>query len=172
MFFVFWHMQLYMSWYIRSFFDFTFLNFVYFFKYSCTNIFHRRSLYTFYARFRKMMGKSNQSVSVLVHTTLSSSWLLTLSVATWDIQRWFHVIFADESTTLSLNKCNGCAWVCGRVGIVGGGGGAEGKWVTVWGICLGDLRDIQLLLNVVKPCRQRNSIQCTGHFRCLWWVPM
>ena len=41
-------MQLYMSWYIRSFFGFTFLNILYFFKYSCTNIFHRRSLYTFY----------------------------------------------------------------------------------------------------------------------------
>ena len=37
--FVFWHMQLYMSWYIRSFFGFTFLNILYFFKYSCTNIF-------------------------------------------------------------------------------------------------------------------------------------
>ena len=32
-------MQLYMSWYIRSFFGFTFLNILYFFKYSCTNIF-------------------------------------------------------------------------------------------------------------------------------------
>ena len=41
-------MQLYMSWYIRLFFGFTFLNILYFFKYSCTNIFHRRSLYTFY----------------------------------------------------------------------------------------------------------------------------
>ena len=41
-------MQLYMSWYIRSFFGFTFLNILYFFKYSCTNIFHRRNLYTFY----------------------------------------------------------------------------------------------------------------------------
>ena len=47
-FFVFLHMQLYMSWYIRSFFGFTFLNILYFFKYSCSNIFHRRSLYTFY----------------------------------------------------------------------------------------------------------------------------
>ena len=46
---MFWHMQLYMSWYIRSFFGFTFLNILYFFKYSCTNIFHRRSLYTFYS---------------------------------------------------------------------------------------------------------------------------
>ena len=32
----------------RSFFGFTFLNIPYFFKYSCTNIFHRRSPYTFY----------------------------------------------------------------------------------------------------------------------------
>ena len=30
-FFVFWHMQLYMSWYIRSFFGFTFLNILYFY---------------------------------------------------------------------------------------------------------------------------------------------
>ena len=47
-FFVFWHMQLNMSLYIRSFFGFTFWNILYFFKYSCTNIFHRRSLYTSY----------------------------------------------------------------------------------------------------------------------------
>ena len=45
---MFWHKQLYMSWYIRSFFGFTILNSLYFFKYSSTNIFHRRSLYTFY----------------------------------------------------------------------------------------------------------------------------
>ena len=47
---VFWHMQLYMSWYIISFFwlYLYFLNILYFFKYSCANIFHRRSLCTFY----------------------------------------------------------------------------------------------------------------------------
>ena len=48
-FFVFWHMQLHMSWYIRSFFGLTFLNILYFFKYSYTNIFHIRGLYTFYS---------------------------------------------------------------------------------------------------------------------------
>ena len=42
-----------MSWYIRSFFGFTFLNILYFFKYSCTDIFYRRSLYTFYSRSRR-----------------------------------------------------------------------------------------------------------------------
>ena len=47
---VFWLKQLYMSWYVRSFFGFTFLNILYFFKYSCTNIFDRRSLYTFYSK--------------------------------------------------------------------------------------------------------------------------
>ena len=46
--FVFWHMQLYMSWYIRSCFGFT-LYILYYFKHSCTNIFHRRSLFTFYS---------------------------------------------------------------------------------------------------------------------------
>ena len=54
-FFVSWHMQLYMSWYIRSFFGFTFLNILYFFKYSCTNIFHRRSLYAFYSNTMKSL---------------------------------------------------------------------------------------------------------------------
>ena len=51
-YFVFWHMQLYMSWYIRSFFGLNFLNILYFFKYSCTNIFHRRSLYTLHSSAR------------------------------------------------------------------------------------------------------------------------
>ena len=62
-FFVFWHMQLYMSWYIRSFFGFTFLNIFYFFKYFCTNIFHRRSRYTFYGRklFHRSSPRDNLS---------------------------------------------------------------------------------------------------------------
>ena len=49
-FIIFWHMQLYMSWYIISFFwlHLHFLNILYFFKYSCTTIFHRRNLCTFY----------------------------------------------------------------------------------------------------------------------------
>ena len=47
-FFVFWHMQLFMSWYTISFFLLYVLKILYFVKYSCTNIFHRRSLCTFY----------------------------------------------------------------------------------------------------------------------------
>ena len=38
------------------FFGFTFLNILYFFKYSCTNIFHRRSLYTFYQVMHEKMS--------------------------------------------------------------------------------------------------------------------
>ena len=61
-------MQLYMSWYIRSFFGFTFLNILYFFKYSCTNIFHRCSLYTFYQRqnikLKIQDNKQNQNLCV------------------------------------------------------------------------------------------------------------
>ena len=47
--FLFWHTYLCMSWYIISFFwlYLHFLNILYFFKYSCTNIFRRRSLCTF-----------------------------------------------------------------------------------------------------------------------------
>ena len=43
-------MQLYMSWYIISFFLALslFLQYSLFFKYPCISIFHRRSLYTFY----------------------------------------------------------------------------------------------------------------------------
>ena len=47
--FVFWHRQLYMSWYIISFLALSLLlQYSLFFKYSCINIFHRRSLCTFY----------------------------------------------------------------------------------------------------------------------------
>ena len=48
-FFVFWQMQLYMSWYIRSFFGFTFLNILYFFNTLVLTSSYRRSLYTFYS---------------------------------------------------------------------------------------------------------------------------
>ena len=48
-FFVFWHMKLYMSGYIISFLALSLLlTYSFFFKYLCTNIFHRRSLCTFY----------------------------------------------------------------------------------------------------------------------------
>ena len=48
--FVFWHMQLYVLIHHIIFWLYLyFLNILYFFKYSCTNIFHRRSLCTFYA---------------------------------------------------------------------------------------------------------------------------
>ena len=50
-FWVFWHMQLYLSWYIISFLALSLLleySFSYCFKYSCPKIFHRRSLCTFY----------------------------------------------------------------------------------------------------------------------------
>ena len=44
-------MQLYMSWYIIFRLNRYFLDIVlYFFKYSCTNMFHKRSLYTFYIK--------------------------------------------------------------------------------------------------------------------------
>ena len=48
-------MQLYMSWYIRSFFGFTFLNILYFFKYFFTNIFHRRSLFILSIRLKGLL---------------------------------------------------------------------------------------------------------------------
>ena len=54
-------MQLYMSWYTRSFFGFTFLNCLYFFKYSCTNIFHRRSRFTFYF-YRSSIESARQNI--------------------------------------------------------------------------------------------------------------
>ena len=52
--------NIYMSWYIISFFGFIFvlfLNILYFFKFSSTNIFHRRCLYTFYVRFPKVYSE-------------------------------------------------------------------------------------------------------------------
>ena len=54
-------MQLYMSWHIRSFLGFTFLNILYFFKYSCTHIFHRRSIYAFYVK----RTRTYQEISIM-----------------------------------------------------------------------------------------------------------
>ena len=48
--FVFWHMQLYMSWYIRSFFGFTFFNILYVSSTLVLTSSCRRSLYTFYLK--------------------------------------------------------------------------------------------------------------------------
>ena len=46
---------------VKSFFGFIFLNILDFFlKYFCTNIFYRRSLYTFYGNMRKMKVFTNQ----------------------------------------------------------------------------------------------------------------
>ena len=49
-FFILTYAYIYISWYITSFFGFSFTSYIFcfFFKYSCTNIFHRRSLCTFY----------------------------------------------------------------------------------------------------------------------------
>ena len=58
----------YMSWYIRSFFGLTFLNVLYFFKYSCTNIFHRHSLYTFY--FYGMLRIYFQEICIIMEQLL------------------------------------------------------------------------------------------------------
>ena len=49
-FFVFWHMQLYMSWYIISFFGFTFLNIFIFSSTLVLTFSYRRNLYTFYMK--------------------------------------------------------------------------------------------------------------------------
>ena len=51
---VFWHMQLYVLIH-QTIFRFYSLNILYFFKYSCTNIFHRRSLHTFYRRWTRIV---------------------------------------------------------------------------------------------------------------------
>ena len=85
-FVVFWHMQFYMSWYIRFFIGFTFLNILYFFKYSCTNIFHRRSLYTFYLT--QWAWVTHVCVSKLCHL-----WF-----------RWWFVVCTAPSHY--LNKCS------------------------------------------------------------------
>ena len=70
--FVFWHMQLYMSSYIISLLAIYLylLNIVYFFKYSCTNIFHRRSLCTFYGTNRIIIQlQLGKNVTMIKHTT-------------------------------------------------------------------------------------------------------
>ena len=65
-------MQLYMSWYIRSFFGFTFLNILYVFKYSCTYIFHRPSLYTFYQVYQPDINLNHPESTCIFGGLLSS----------------------------------------------------------------------------------------------------
>ena len=113
-FFVFWHMQLYMSWYIRSFFGFTFLNILYFFKYSCTNIFHRRSLYTFYSiRMRvrcifvcdgnkRIYQSLTTTLSLVCGTEATTMWLEGIDV------NWTPFILSDDAVLISRHFTSRC----------------------------------------------------------------
>ena len=57
-FFVFWHMSWYISYHFWRYLYF--LNILYLFKYPCTNIFHRRSLCTFYWKYVYVIRKDTQ----------------------------------------------------------------------------------------------------------------
>ena len=93
-FFVFWHMQLHMYWYIRSFFGFTFLNILDFFKYSCTNIFHRRSLYTFYQWGRYAANQDSSYCVIYNHI----SWIQGLLPV-------FHISYNTNSLEILIYFC-------------------------------------------------------------------
>ena len=84
-FFLFWHMQLYMSWYIISFFGFIFLNILYFFKNSCISVFHRRSLCTFYQQFFWLKTKKNIKVSHYWPNMWSKHVRKLLTVEEWNV---------------------------------------------------------------------------------------
>ena len=75
-FFVFWHMQLYVLIHHIIFWLYLYsLNILYFFKYSYTNIFHRRSLCTFYWYTRilhRHWGVSNWTRAAVTHLSLVS----------------------------------------------------------------------------------------------------
>ena len=81
-----------------------FLNILYFFKYSCTNIFHRRSLYTFYL-----------GLHVNVKNKSGLPYFVTIAIASWKFccialgEPWND----DGSTTILPGLC-GCssAWPC------------------------------------------------------------
>ena len=91
-------MQLYMSWYIRSFFGFTSLNILYFFKYSCTNIFHRRSLYTFYWHIQ------NKTISYILSKYVCSSQIQFHLIAIQKALIWTNnITLTKQSTT---NQCS------------------------------------------------------------------
>ena len=87
---VFWHMQLYMSWHIRSFFGFTFLNILYFFKYSCTNIFHRRSLYTFYSIVTKCFSLTKRRCDLILLHLLRDDIIIIIIVTLWSTPQFIH----------------------------------------------------------------------------------
>ena len=85
-FFVFWHMQLYMSWYIISFLALCLLlKYSLFFKYSCTNIFQRRSFCTLYNSIGKYgLGRNAWNINfsgyalILLGYLKSGAWLMTM----------------------------------------------------------------------------------------------
>ena len=84
-------MQLYMSWYIRSFFGFTFLNIIYFFKYPCTNIFHRRNFYTFYDQhFDGLVQDYNICIANALQILQSCT-----KPSVWRTDIWGSLIFVD-----------------------------------------------------------------------------
>ena len=123
-FFVFWHMQLYMSWYIRSFFGFTFLNILYSFKYSCTNIFHRRSLYTFYSINVIFWPEETQSPPIVlgvfeVHKKLNS---LAPETCASDVTSWvFKIVLRIDILITSCKiglmlSVTGPHWWQGNIG--------------------------------------------------------
>ena len=102
----------------------------------------------------------------------------------WNHQHWSHVLFADECL-VSLYNSHGHVRVFHHVvhgirehRVVEADLGLIMEYlmrpalmvtllgpfhqlnVSVWGISLGVLSDIQLLLNVHGPCGQRQSVQC------------
>ena len=107
-FFVFWHMQLYMSWYIISFFGFTFLNIFIFSSTLVLTFSYRRNLYTLYYEVSLMIyphcltrrgGVTNTCVSKLWHHWFSF-WLVACSAPNNYSSPWCLII-----TWIRMNKC-------------------------------------------------------------------
>ena len=81
-------MQLYMSWYIKSFFGFTFWNILNFFKYACTSISHRRSLYTFYIL--SSLCKTTHRHLIHINVCRVSCWGVFIMLLVISIIFYFH----------------------------------------------------------------------------------
>ena len=117
-FFVFWHMQLYMSWYIISFFGFTFLNIFIFSSTLVLTFSYRRNLYTFYSSIKTVVcryGDSHMRIPILVR------WHLYIEMAPiiiWTIDLMWKQLLMRYYSGVKLITANmkvalfkfGCGW--------------------------------------------------------------
>ena len=165
-------MQLYMSWYIRSFFGFTFLNIFYFFKYYCTNILHRRIVYTFYGK--TPMGFTIIGPFLLTHSGRDPMATILPTAFSIHVLKW--TLFYSNFTYISSQECNSYQAIIGF-----GDGLVSNRHIIArplrWGMgCFSGFCLVQTLIDSLPPfvqcCVQYHAVLDRGitalDCNCIW----